>query len=355
MKRGPVILVYAALASGCGGKIDGGSAAGRGGATSGAFAPATPNGPGGNDSASGSAGFVGDGSATKSGSPNPASTCQSGLITLASGLGRPQNIAVDATNVYWAPPAKVPLCGGTQTSLWYNYANGLALNDSDIFFTETTTGLGNVWRISVGGTTATRIVWVGKNVGAIAADRTSVYWLGGGTDGSVMEAPIGGGTPTTLASAQDSPWAIALDATSVYWTVKGAVRKVPLKGGAITTMVSLQQSRGIAVDSTSLYFADYDAGTVNQMPIGGGAPTPLATGQTEPVALAVDSTSIYWTNGDGTVMKAPLEGGTPTMLASGQFNPTSIAVDGTSVYWTNTRGVPGPGEPGGNVMKLTPK
>jgi len=45
-----------------------------------------------------------------------------GVITIASGLAKPQKIAVDATNVYWVSNQageimKAPIAGGTPTEV----------------------------------------------------------------------------------------------------------------------------------------------------------------------------------------------------------------------------------------------
>jgi hypothetical protein len=158
-------------------------------------------------------------------------------------------------------------------------------------------------------------------------------------DGTVMKVPIGGGASTTLASQQDAPSALAVDANSVYWAAAG-VMKVSLAGGTPTTLVSAIAA-GIAVDGTSLYWTD--GLNVMKIPLVGGVTAMLASRQNGSAAIALGASMVYWTNVPGagggcdeaSVLGVPIAGGIPTTLASGQSYPRHIATDSTSVYWTN--------------------
>lgn len=112
----------------------------------------------------------------------------------------------------------------------------------------------------------------------------------------------------------------------------------------------------MTLDSTSVYWTDYWAGTVSRAPLSGGPTTVVAAGQSGPLGIAVDEASIYWTNAgenagnDGAVMKVAIGGGTPEQLAWFQNGARGIAVDGTGVWWGNHAD----GD-NGRVLSLTPK
>jgi hypothetical protein len=145
---------------------------------------------------------------------------------------------------------------------------------------------------------------------------------------------------TTLASGISGPYDVRVDATDVYfdgfYNSPGFVAKVPIGGGAVTTLVQGmgQQPMGLAIDATNLYWVDDGAGTVMANPLAGGPAVTLASGQTTPSRIAVDRTNVYWTNDvPGTVMKMPIAGGTPIALATGQNQPYPLTVDATNVYY----------------------
>lgn len=183
------------------------------------------------------------------------------------------------------------------------------------------------------------------NVNCIAVNATDVYWMNAGADlegtGSVRRVSIDGGPVATLASHQGSAWPcrMALDATHVYWTFAGgsAVLKLPLDGGTPVTLASGAGPDAIAVDATTVYFANEYGGTM-KVPLGGG-PAIMLDGSSGN-ALAIDATSVYVTargagNAGGSVTKVPLGGGGAETIASDQPDPESIATDSENVFWAN--------------------
>ncbi len=163
--------------------------------------------------------------------------------------------------------------------------------------------------------------------------------IDGATDAGASLPP---GT-TTLATGPGVN-GIALSATHVYWTegasgAGGAIRRVPLGGGAVEMLgTTTARPSGIAVDATHVYVAT-DAKNVVRVPIGGGAAEEIAkaigTAPNPIVAVAVDANGLFWLEG-GSVRRAQTDGGEPLLIGStSQETGQGISLHDGDVWWTS--------------------
>jgi hypothetical protein len=236
---------------------------------------------------------------------------------VAAGLLWPEYLAIDSTSAYvtagGSPAAilKVPLAGGTPVSLCEQAgAKGIEVDSTNIYWGDWT-GDGIIGKLPVGGGTITTLA-IGL-VNGFALGGSDVYWSDGNAHG-ILSVPIGGGSmPTTIASGIGlyGAFPIALDATDVYFVANtgkangSSVQKVARAGGSppVTLASGLAGPVALAVDSSAVYWADGTANEVLSVPLGGGPVTTLATSKQQPQAIAVDSTSVYWSTYTGGIWR----------------------------------------------------
>ncbi len=218
-------------------------------------------------------------------------------ITLASGQSDPGPILVDDRFVYWATLndgllMRVELDGGTPQTLFNTMTSSvtaIALNGNYLYWTDAS----GVSRLDLdAGTTETVAPNQQPDPSAVAVDNASIYWLISGSDGidhyydgAVMKMPKSGGTPTQLTPSLGIAVAIAVDANAIYWAddivspddtpacgQDGAIRKIGLTGGSMTTIARTGHPEALTVDENNIYWTGNDGtgsdfvGTVNKAP-----------------------------------------------------------------------------------------
>ncbi len=169
----------------------------------------------------------------------------------------------------------------------------------------------------------------------LQTDGTSVYWYdynpnGGATGGSIFSVPVDGGSTVVVASGLAAVNAVAIDSTSVYWAEHdfasgyGSIKSSPKSGGA----------------ATLLAFSSSDA---NPPP---GSTLPVFF----PSGITTDTNNVYWSDalGGGTLRRVAKDGGTVTDISTnvgGSWLELDSNTDPTTIYYANGGGGAGTTEP----------
>ena len=283
------------------------------------------------------------------------------VSTVIAGLDAPAAFDADAGHLVWAELWRVgasPTAGGPTTTLASGIANSLTriaadqnslyVLDGELIKVVPLAG-GAVERLAA----ATALI---GNFGAadlsgdIVTDGTNVYWTAAdGAGATVHSVSITGGTPVMLAvdgvasATQPCYGRIALDSQNVYWTsgqttspVGCSVKKVPLSGGAATTVIDYPYLRDFTVDGGNVYFSELGGFTLRKIGTGGGATTLVVSG-VSPWVLVSAMGRLFWLDPKGLGAAFVSEtGGTPVPLGCSYSDPLlvtdALAIDQNGVY-----------------------
>jgi hypothetical protein len=266
------------------------------------------------------------------------SGCGAGPATVASGQGFPAFLAIDSSNVYWTNhgDGTVDECkGGTTTECGFNPTvlstcqgdqRGIAVANGYVYWaTAGCTSAGSIMKCAVDtcDNQSTNLVLNLTAVDLVAVDATStyVYWtqkrvtpVARCSTGGCDEGSTATGFPSSpLAGPAQDTTGIAVDRTNVYWADSEAVWQCALEPPCTSALMlaSHAGASSVAVDSKNVYWVNRgdSMGSLMAVPIGGGGgAVVVASNQYYPGPLALDSSCVYWTTSStdedaGAVMK----------------------------------------------------
>jgi hypothetical protein len=279
--------------------------------------------------------------------------CQAGkcvpaaTIQLATGLGTPTGITLDAQYVYWTDTTnntvmRVAKTGGAPQLIAGSQYKPMhvVVDDTNAYWTNF---LGRaVMKAPKDGGGVPTMVTTAENPNEIVRDDQSLYFTfegGGSTNVGVASVAPSGGVAVVIMPTyfQFAPRGLTLDANYVYVAMYRGVGRVPKAGGQVAafgTSVSPAGPNGIAVDDTFVYSSDADAdgrlspfqGTYRNLKTMAYSPRIFLTDlQRAPVRL--DGEFIF-----ENLSKVARCGGPTITVRPGTANDT--ALDSERIYWT---------------------
>jgi hypothetical protein len=288
-------------------------------------------------------------------------------VLLTTGLMNPTQLLVDDGGLYTVDPGaqmvfRIDKQNGAVTPLVSSTLEdptAITLDPTYVYVADNGDRNANgrgIYRVDKSGGSATLLAeppaYSGLN--AMTVDPTWVYWTEDSSH-DIGRASINGGSYISNYAMDSSPdystmglgaLGIAVDATSLYWadnhaaSLGGAIQSQSLANVHVATLAtSLSYPTFLAIDETSVYWAEAGDDMIKSEGKAGGPVTTLATGQNIGTGLiTIDSTYVYWANEvTGEVVRVAKTGGASAItLATYQNQPTGIAVDDVAVYWTNT-------------------
>jgi hypothetical protein len=190
-----------------------------------------------------------------------------------------------------------------------------------------------------GATTAT--------AGDVLVAGTAGTFLARASDRTVVALPEDGGEPRTLAHLDAPARAMALAEGTLWLTAREQIVKVPLDRSEPSVLAcGIGGPRAIAADARWVFVVDVEpkltglthASTIVRVDVTTRDTKVLGRSGGEVTNVALDGTSVYWADRlDGSIVAAPKDGGEPRTLTTDRGLPGSIAVTGDDLVWVEKR------------------
>ncbi|HEV7507317.1 MAG TPA: hypothetical protein VGS07_20685 [Thermoanaerobaculia bacterium] len=224
--------------------------------------------------------------------------------------------------------------------------DGLILSTGNLYFTSHDAAGATVWRTSqtsVPGQEGVLYWEPGARFGDIVFAQVDGNFFGyffaqnAGVI-TIKRVPLTGGAATTLATVTNIDVAnshrnLLTDGVNLYWQDDRAVRKMPIRGGAVTVLDPSSPNTptaGLALQNGNIIYAS--VADIRFVPPNGAVTAPsvrtIATASSRVTALQAVANGVFWGEQGGAVRRRV--GSTTTTLQSSGSVPTSISANGAT-------------------------
>lgn len=181
---------------------------------------------------------------------------------------------------------------------------------------------------------------------ALAVSPGAVY-LARAADRTIVEVGARDAGAARVVARLDAPARSMVYADGALWVLsKRSVLRVPAAGGDVRSVAQLERPTSLACDGRWVFVVDVDAATpglthanaVVRVPVDGGEKAVLGRSEGEITNVALDESTVYWADRlEGSIVAVAKIGGAPRVLATERGLPGSIAVQGDTLTWVEKR------------------
>ncbi len=237
---------------------------------------------------------------------------------------------------------------GASTSELVSYRNpdGLILSTGNLYFTYHDAATASVWRAAQSALPGQEILLYsepGARFGDIVfAQVDGAFWgyslsHNGGATATIKRVPLTGGAATVLATVTDVDVAnshrnLVTDGVNLYWQDVHSVRKMPIRGGAVTVLDEASPNTptaGLALQNGNVVYASVAA--IRFVPVSGATTPPSArtivTASERVTALHAVLGFVYWGEQSGAIRVVTSGSAPETISTIADFVPTSISTN----------------------------
>jgi hypothetical protein len=226
----------------------------------------------------------------------------------------------------------------------YRKPDGLILSTGNLYFTSHDAATAAVWRASQSAVPGQELLLYSEpyaTFGDIVFAQVDGIWWGyffaqNASGISIKRVPLTGGAASVVANITNVDIAnshrnLLTDGTSLFWQDDTAIRKMPIRGGAIVALDLVSPNTptaGIAFQNGNIIYASVN--DIRYVPTSGAIINPLfrtiVTAASRVASLHTVANGVYWGEQSGAVRVKV--GSTITTLSSAAGIPTSISTNG---------------------------